>query len=252
MTEENCMRLVGKVAVVTGAGQWIGRAIALRLAGEGADVVVDDIVIERAREVADEIRGLGRKALAVQTDVTRSQETDAMAKAALAEFGKIDILVNNVGGTGGRKAADFVELTEEAWDDIIARNLKSTRNCCHAVINQMLERKSGKIVNISSGAGVRGNPGSTAYSAAKAGVIGFTMALSEEVATSGVRVNCVSPGPTGSAAPRPPEFMEKMAQLSGLGRQGKPEDVAALVAFLASDDADFISGQNYVMAAARP
>lgn len=252
------LHLTGKVAIVTGAGQWIGRAIALRLAEEGANVVVVDLVIERANKVAEEIRGLGRRALALKTDVTKSQEVEAMVKTTLNEFGGIDILVNNVGGSSavvgvsGATLSPFCDSTEEVWDIIVTRNLKSTRNCCRAVINHMLEKKSGKIVNISSGAGVRGNPGQVAYSAAKAGVIGLTMALSEEVATQGIRVNCVSAGPIGAATYESPEFKEKMSLLSGLGRQGKPEDVATLVAFLVSDNADFISGQNYVMGAMRP
>jgi len=252
MRQYNCTRLTGKVAIVTGAGQWIGKEIALRLAGEGADVVVDDIVIERANEVADEIRGMGRKALAVKTDVTKRVEVEAMVKAALDEFGKIDILVNNVGGSGDKTLPTFTKSTEEHWDTVIARNLKSTANCCRAVINHMMDRRTGKIVNISSGSGVRGMPGFVAYSASKAGVIGLTMSLSQEVASYGVRVNCVSPGPIGSAQPIPPEFEAKMAILSGLGTQGKPEQVAALVAFMASDEADFINGQNYAMAGMNP
>ncbi|MFC1945875.1 SDR family NAD(P)-dependent oxidoreductase [Chloroflexota bacterium] len=263
MNQQSFGRMTDKVAIVTGAGQWIGRAIALRLAEEGADVVIDDIVVERANKVADEVRALGRKALAVGTDVSNSRDVEEMVKATLEQFGKIDILVNNAraGGLGaevgkakdaGKKPIFFAGSTEEHWDHTIAGSLKSVRNCTHAVINHMIERKSGKIINMSSGAGVRGMPGAVAYSTAKAGIIGFTMALSEEVALDGVRVNCISPGPTGAAVPEGPEFMKKMAEMSGVGRAGKPEEVAALVAFLASDEADFISGQNYVMAGMRP
>jgi 3-oxoacyl-[acyl-carrier protein] reductase len=252
MTQITCSRLVGKVAIITGAGQWIGRSIALRLAAEGADIAVGDIVPERANEVASEIRKMGRKALALTNNVLLRKEAEAMVKAALDEFGKVDILVNNVGGTGGRKPTQFCDSSEDDWDGVIAQSLKSTANCCRAVINHMIGRKYGRIINISSGAGVRGIPGSVAYSAAKAGVLGLTMSLSQEVALMGVRVNSVSPGPTGSANAMPPEFMERMAKLSGLGHQGKPDDVSGVVALLASDEAEFISGQNYIMGGMNP
>ncbi len=252
MTQNTCSRLTGKAAIVTGGGQWIGRSIAVRLAAEGADVLVDDIILERANEVASEIRNMGRRALPLRTNVLIRAEAEAMVKAALDEFGKVDILVNNVGGTGGRKPTQFCDSSEDDWDGVIAQCLKSTANCCRAVINHMISRKYGRIVNISSGAGVRGIPGSVAYSAAKAGVLGLTMALSQEVALQGVRVNAVSPGPTGSANIMLPEFMERMAKLSGLGHQGKPDDVAGVVALLASDEAEFINGQNYVMGGMNP
>jgi 3-oxoacyl-[acyl-carrier protein] reductase len=252
MSQNTCSRLINKVAIVTGAGQWIGRSIAVRLASEGADVLVDDIVIDRANEVAAEIRKMGRKALSLKTNVLIRQEAEAMVKAAIDEFGKVDILVNNVGGTGGRKRAQFCDTSEEDWDGVISQSLKSTANCCRAVINHMIQRKYGRIVNISSGAGVRGNSGSVSYSAAKAGVLGLTMALSQEVALLGVRVNAVSPGPTGSADAMPPEFMANMAKLSGMGHQGKPDDVAGVVALLASDEAEFINGQNYIMGGMNP
>jgi NAD(P)-dependent dehydrogenase (short-subunit alcohol dehydrogenase family) len=252
MTQNTCSRLVGRVAIVTGAGQFIGRSIALRLAAEGADVAVGDIVAERANAVADEIRKMGRKSIALTNNVLLLKEAEAMVKSTIDAFGKVDVLVNNVGGTGGRKQTQFCDSTEDDWDVVIAQSLKSTANCCRAVINHMLGRKYGRIINISSGAGVRGIPGAVAYSAAKAGVIGLTMSLSQEVALRGVRVNAVSPGPTGSAGLEPPELKEKMAVLSGLGRQGKPDDVAAVVALLASDESDFINGQNYVMAGMNP
>jgi 3-oxoacyl-[acyl-carrier protein] reductase len=247
--------LLGKVAIVTGSGQWIGRAIALRLAEEGADLMINDIVPERANKVAEEIRSLGRKAITSNADVTNTQQIEEMVKVTIAEFGKIDILVNNAragGGSGGAKSPLFCDSTEEGWNNTILGSLTSTRHCCRAVINHMIERRSGKIINISSGAGVRGNPGASAYSAAKAGVIGLTMALSEEVVQYGVRVNCVSPAPSGSAVPGTPERAKKMAELSGLGREGKPEDVAAVVAVLASDAADGISGQNYCLGGMHP
>ncbi len=153
MIQNTCSRLIGKVAIVTGSGQWIGKAIALRLAAEGADIVVGDIMPERANEVASEIREIGRKALVLTNNVLFRNEAEAMVKAALEEFGKVDILVNNVGGTGGRKPTRFCDSSEDDWDGVIAQSLKSTANCCRAVINHMIGRKYGRIINISSGAG---------------------------------------------------------------------------------------------------
>jgi 3-oxoacyl-[acyl-carrier protein] reductase len=252
MRQYNFRRFEGKAAIVTGAGQWIGKEIALRLAAEGADVLVNDLVLERANEVAAEVRAMGRKAVVSSADVTKRAEVEAMVKAALDEFGKIDVLVNNVGGSGDKGLPTFTKSTEEHFDSVVARNLKSTANCCRVVAPLMMERKSGKIVNISSGSGVRGMPGFVAYSASKAGVIGLTMSLSQEVAMTGVRVNCVAPGPIGSATPLAPEFKEKMAKLSGMGTEGNPAEVAAVVALLASDDANNINGQTWAMGGMNP
>ena len=237
--------LQGKVAIVTGSGQWIGRAIALRLAEEGADIVVNDIVIELANKAADEIKGLGRKALAIKADATKMPEAEQMVKSTLAEFGKIDILVNNVGGPAA-KGSLFHESKEEVWDSVLSRNLKSTRNCSRAVIGHMMERGSGRIINLASTAGITGGAGSADYSAAKGGIISFTMALAQDVASYGIRVNCVSPGPIG-AANDGPERIEQIRQMTALGRRGKPEEIAAMVAFLASYHADYITCQNFTV-----
>jgi len=244
------MKLTDRVAMVTGAGQWIGRAIALRLAEEGADVVVDDIHIERACQVADEIRGLGRQALGIEADVSKSQEVNRMAKAALDEFGKVDILVNNAGGSAKERSSLFCESNEEVWDYVIGRNLKGVMNCSRALIEHMMERKGGKIINISSVSGMVGTPGVADYCAAKAGIIGFTMALAKEVASYGINVNCVSPGPIGWPS-MPPERIEEDIKQTGMGRIGKPEEIAAMVAFLASDDANFITGENIAVCGLR-
>ena len=190
------MKLTDRVAIVTGAGRGIGRAIALRLAKEGADVVILDINLERANTVADEIKALGRKAIAVKVDVTKSEETNRMAKTTLDKFGRIDILVNNAGVTDADvigKVVLFHESTEEAWDAVIAVNLKGVLNCCRAVIKHMMQRRSGKIVSIAAESGMIGFAGMADYSAAKAGVIGFTKALAKEVGRHGINVNCVSP-----------------------------------------------------------
>jgi 3-oxoacyl-[acyl-carrier protein] reductase len=240
------MRLENRVAIVTGGAQGIGRAIALGLAKEGADVALADIDSEPASKVVDEITDLGRKAIAIKTDVSKNEEAKLMAKTALDEFGKIDILVNNAGQSARERRAFFSESTEEVWDFVINLNLKGVRNCTRAVINHMIERRSGKIVNIASCAGVVGDAGSVDYSAAKAGVIGFTRALAKEVASYGINVNCVSPGPIKTRiASILPDGTERLRQLTGFGRIGEPEDIAAMVVFLVSDEANFITGQNH-------
>ena len=213
------MKLEGKVAMVTGAGQGIGRAIALSLAKEGAGVVVNDINPETAAGVADEIRAMGRRALAIKADVTQSKEVNEMVETALNEMGKIDILVNNAGGSARERVSEFKDSTEEVWDFIIGRNLKGQLNCTRAVINHMIERRSGKILNMASIAGVVGEAGLADYSAAKAGVIGFTKALAKEVGRYGINVNSVAPGPIRTAAfeQLPKDFVEKIAR-----KQGRP------------------------------
>jgi len=251
------MRLKDRVAVVTGSSSGIGRAIALRLAMEGANVVVTAHTnVEGANKVADEIRALNRKAIVTKVDVANSREVNQMVKTALDEFGKVDILVNNAGGSSREKATLFYEATEEVWDFVIALNLKGVRNCSQAVINHMMQRQSGKIVNIGSSAGITGGspPEGVDYAAAKAGVIGFTMALAKEVASYGVNVNCVSVGPiqTGrSDSYRPAHFKEWQKKSTGFDRRGKPEEIANMVAFLASDEASFITGQNYAVCGLR-
>ena len=243
------MKLEGKVAMVTGAGQGIGKAIALSLAKEGADVVVNDISLETAAAVADEIKAMGRRVLVLKADVSQSREVNEMVKTALKEMGKIDILVNNAGGSARERVSEFKDSTEEVWDFIIGRNLKGLLNCTKAVINHMIERRSGKIVSMSSIAGVVGEAGLADYSAAKAGVIGFTKALAKEVGRYGINVNSVAPGPIRTVAfeQLPKDFVKKIVMKGVLGRLGETTDVANLVAFLVSDDASYITGQNFVV-----
>jgi NAD(P)-dependent dehydrogenase (short-subunit alcohol dehydrogenase family) len=234
------MKLEDKVAIVTGGANGIGRAIALRLAREGADVVVGDIEVDSAKEVIKEIESLGRKGMAGKIDVAKGDD------ARINKFGKVDILVNNAGGSARERRSLFNESKEEVWDFVININLKGAFNCTRAVINHMIERKSGKIVNIGSQAGMVGTKGLVDYSAAKAGIIGFTMALAKEVASYGINVNCVSPGPIQTRMAT--SFgIEELKQMTGLGRLGKPEDVAAMVLFLVTDEADYITGQNYLV-----
>jgi len=247
------MRFEGKVVVVTGAGQGIGRAIALSFGREGADVMVNDIIIETAQKVAEEIKSMGRRALAIKADVSKSEEVQEMIDTGLRELGKIDILVNNAGGGPRKKAVEFAQSTEEMSDIIIGINLKGVFNCTRAVINHMIQRGSGKVVNISSGAGVRGTPKMVEYSAAKAGVIGFTKALAKEVGAYGINVNCVSPGVTRTAAieqlPKEvaKDLVDDIFAMQVLRRLGEPEDTANAVMFLASDEASFITGQNLLV-----
>lgn len=241
----------GKVAIVTGAGQWIGRATALRLALEGCDVVVDDIVITRAQEVAEEIRALGRRAVATGCDVTKNHEVKKMVADTIEEFGHLDIIVNNVGGGPVTFPNDFINSDEETWDYVLGKNLYACMYTTRAAINHMAERGSGHIVNLSSGAGLRGCPGEADYCAAKAGIHGFTTGLSYEVVNLGIRINTVVVAPCGDAPSKvrknmtPEELLARDVKRSGYPRWGKPEEIAALVAFLCSDESDFINGQVY-------
>ena len=238
--------LTGKVAIVTGSGRGIGRAIALSLAEGGADVVVNARVnIDAATEVAEEIESMGSKALVIMADVSKKNDVDNMIEQTLETFGKIDILINNAGVVG--PTVPISDLTEENWSHIMNVDLKGTFLCSKAVIPHMISRRSGKIVNISSIAGKEGNANMTAYCAAKAGVIGFTKALAEEVATYGIRVNCVCPAliETELVERMDEKQVEFLKKKIPLGRLGKPQEVADLVKFLASDASDFITSQAY-------
>ncbi|MFC1918527.1 SDR family NAD(P)-dependent oxidoreductase [Chloroflexota bacterium] len=245
------MEMEKKVAIVTGAAHGIGRGIALRLAKDGANVVIADIDVEHANTVVHQIKTLGyRTGIAIKTDVSKSEEVKSMAETTLNKFGQIDILVNNAGGGTREKKIFFNESTEETWDYLININLKGVLNCTRAVINHMIDKRSGKIVNIASVSGVKGTAKDAIYSAVKAGIIGFTMALAKEVAQYGINVNSVSPASIerdADALQRSPEGIEIRKQRIGLGRLGKPEDVAAIVAFLSSDEASLITGQNHVV-----
>lgn len=238
------MKLAGKTAIVTGSGHGIGRETAIRFAREGAKVVVVDINMEFAEKAAAEITATGALAIAVQADVRSSKEINRMAEVAFEQFGAIDILVNCAGGFAGaiNRYSLFVDSDEEVWDWVFDVNLKGTFICTKAVIHHMIERGSGKIVNVASIAGVVGIKKMVDYSAAKGGIIAFTKALAMEVGTSGVNVNCVSPGLTE----RSPNSSHK-SNGTYLGRSGNPEEIANLIAFLASDEADYITGQNYII-----
>lgn len=235
------MKLKDKVALVTGAGQGIGRGIALALAREGAKVVVSDIT-DKAKEVAKEIESFGSEALAVKADVRNSKETKEMVKTAIDKFGRIDILVNNAGIYPFKS---LVDMEEEDWDKVLGVNLKGVFNCTKAVLPKMIEQKSGVIINISSIAGaVVGYSNLAHYSASKAGMVGFTKAAALELAQYGIRVNAIAPGAIETPGTKVlGEALKQVEQTVPLKRVGQPEDIANLVVFLASEASSYITGQ---------
>ncbi len=238
------MKLSGKRALVTGASRGIGRAIALALAAEGADVAVNYAGSEAAaQEVAEAIGAMGRKAVVIQADVASGEATTAMLDNAVAELGGVDILVNNAGITRDKL---LMRLKEEDWDAVLETNLKGVFNCTQAAVKYMMKQRSGNIVNISSVVGLTGNVGQSNYAAAKAGVIGFTMSVAKEVAGRGIRVNAVAPGfiKTDMTSVLPEKIVENLLQSIPLQKLGEAEDIAKAVVFLVSDDASYITGQT--------
>ena len=245
------MKLANHIALVTAGARRIGRAIALQLAQEGANVVVASRTLEPAIGVVAEIEALGRRGLAMEVDVSCYEDVKQAVSQTLTTFGSIDVLVNNAGGSARGKMSQFCDSEEETWDFILNSNLKGVFYTCRQVIGHMLEKGSGSIINIGSVAGMVGFANQVDYSAAKGGVIAFTQALAKETVSCGVRVNCVSPGPTVSDAARTisdevrqSSAWQVLASATGFGRFGEPQDIARMVAFLASEDAAFITGQN--------
>jgi 3-oxoacyl-[acyl-carrier protein] reductase len=237
------MSLEGKGAVVTGASRGIGRAIALALAARGAAVVVNFARdAEGAAATVEAIRAAGGQAHAHQADVTDFKAADGLIKAAGDAVGSVDILVNNAGTT---RDMVIMLMPEADWDLVIATNLKSAFNCSKAAVRGMLRRRWGRIINITSVAGIAGNAGQTNYSASKAGLIGFTRALAREVAPRGITVNAVAPGfvPTTLTETLPAELKEASLKAIPLGRWGTPEEVAHAVTFLTDAAAGYITGQ---------
>lgn len=238
------MRFEDKVAVVTGASRGIGAEIAKTLAKEGAKVVVNYSGSEaKAKEVVAEIEALGSEAIAVRADVSNSEDVKAMMDQTIETFGKIDFLVNNAGITRDNL---LMRMKEDEWDDVMNINLKGVFVCTKAVTRQMMRQRSGKIVNVASIVGVAGNPGQANYVAAKAGVIGLTKTTAQELASRNILVNAVAPGfiTTDMTEALPEEAKEGMLRMIPLKRLGEPEHVAKTVAFLLSDDANYITGQT--------
>jgi 3-oxoacyl-[acyl-carrier protein] reductase len=242
------MNIKGWVAIVTGGASGIGRQTALRLAREGAKVALVDKNLEGANKVAEEIKALGGETLALEIDITNLDEAHKMAKAVLDKFGQVDILANIAGGAFPSKMGSFAQSNRETWDLNINLNLFGTFNCTHAIVNHMIERKKGKIVNIASVAGMVGQATTADYAAAKGGIIAFTKSMAKELAPYGINVNCVSPAITGTERVRsmPKDFLQKQIDTIHLHRFGEPEEIANVVVFLASDEASFVTGANYV------
>jgi len=239
-------RFKDKVAIVTGGAQGIGEAIARQLAGEAASVAILDIQYEKAQAVADSLGSGGGSAVAVKMDITDSQSVKQAVKEVEDRFGRVDILVNNAGWD---RAMPFIQLPEELWDRVIAINLRGPIAVTRAVLDGMISRNSGKIVNIASDAGRVGSSGESVYSACKGGIIAFTKTLARELIRYNILVNCVCPGPTDTPfidgiREENPKLVEALKNAIPMRRLGKPEEIAVAVAFLASDEASYITGQT--------
>ena len=241
------MRLEGKIALVTGGGRGIGRAAALALAREGADVAVAvGRDLGAAEAVAGEIRALGRRSLAALCDVAEEEATDALIERTVQEFGRLDILVNNAGIT---RDTLVLRMSDSDWDAVLNVNLKGAFHCSRAAVKRMIRQRSGRIINVTSVMGLIGGAGQANYCASKAGLIGFTRALAREVGSRGVTCNAIAPGwiETQMTAKLPDGAAESLLPRIPAGRLGQPEDVAGAVVFLSSDQAAYITGQVLVV-----
>ena len=237
------MDFTGKVALVTGSGRGIGKAIALKLAENGATLIINDVGDSApAEQTVTEIKNMNRQAMVVMTDVSSSTDVNRMVETAITTYGKIDILVNNAGITRDQLT---MKMTDEEWDKVLAIDLKSVFLCTRAVLRPMLKQRSGRIVSMSSVVGIIGNAGQANYAAAKAGIIGFTKTIAKEVASRGITVNAVAPGfiDTPMTQVLPEERKQTLMASIPLGYLGTPRDIAETVAFLASEEARYITGQ---------
>ena len=242
LQETASKRLSGQVAIVTGASRGIGRSIALALAAEGANVVVNYASSSTAADqVVADITAMGSEAIALQADVSKADQVDALFSAVMEKWGRIDVLVNNAGIT---RDTLLLRMKPEDWQAVIDLNLTGVFLCTRAASKIMLKQRSGRIVNITSVAGQMGNPGQANYSAAKAGVIGFTKTVAKELASRGVTVNAVAPGFIATDMTSGLNNTDEILKFIPLGRYGQPEEVAGLVKFLAADPAAaYITGQ---------
>jgi 3-oxoacyl-[acyl-carrier protein] reductase len=241
------MRLKEKVAIITGAGQGIGRAYAHRFAREGAHVVIADINEGTTNEVAQEVQNLGAKAVAVETDVSHLDSVLAMVERTIEEFGRVDVLINNASIFSAIKMKPFEKIDLEEWNRLMSVNLTGTFLCCQAVSPHMRERKQGRIINISSGTVLSGRPWYAHYVTSKAAIIGLTRALANELGSDNITVNTIMPGPTQTEIPREtvsPEQAREFIAAQAISRRETPEDLVGTAIFLASEDSAFITGQS--------
>ncbi len=240
------MMLKERLTVVTGATRGIGRAIALEAARNGSDVVLFGRNEDLLASAKAEIESIGRRALSLPVNVAKQNEVDEVFKTVLKEFPKIDFLVNNAGVTRDNL---LLTMKPEEWNDVLETNLNGVYHCSKAVLRSMMKQKYGKIVNITSIAGITGNPGQTNYSASKAGVIGFTKALAKEMGKRNICVNAIAPGmiETDMTVSLPEELKKQYMESIPLGRFGRAEEVAALTIFLLSSAADYITGQTFAI-----
>jgi len=241
--------LEGKVAIVTGGARGLGKAFCLRMAAEGAKVVVADILGEEAQQTAEEIRAKGGSAIPLRIDVTSEEDTQRMAAETVKQFGRIDILVNNAAMIYGITRKPFMEVPVAEWDKLMTVNLKGPFLCCRAVFPQMQKQGKGKIINIASQTAFTGSRNFIHYVTSKGGVIAFTRSLAGEIGEYGIRVNSVAPGFTDTEAARTltADITKYDVGPTPLGRLEQPGDLVGAVIFLASDDSDFITGQTLVV-----
>ena len=247
------MRLKDKVAIITGAGQGLGKEFAIRFAQEGAKVVIAEINFEKAQDVAKEIEQSGGEVLALKTDITKKAETEEMAKKTIEKFGSIDVLVNNAAIYYGIQITPFTDISEEDWDKMMEVNVKGMWLCCRAVFPRMKEQGKGKIVNMSSAVFDLGIPGVLHYVTSKGAVVGLTRALAKEIGQFGININCINPGYVWTEASQkfgesfPPGFIEAVDNMQVVKRREQPSDLSGAVVYFASDESDFVTGQSFVV-----